>query len=480
MTANSELNAVLRQDFRAFVEKVFATLNPGQTFEDNWHIGAIVWLLLCVENRHTRRAMIHVPPRMLKSIIVSIAWPAFLLGHNPARQIFVVSHSLDLAQEHHAAFRTIIASDWYKAAFPTMSPIADKDTAFMLRTSQGGFRKAWSVGSKITGQGADIIILDDPLDASEAMNEAACAKLNEWFDTTLLSRFNKGAEGVMVLVMQRLAMNDPAAHLGKQNSWMKLSLPARAETDMNIPVGPGMTHLYAQGELLHPCLLSDGYLEDQRMAMGTAAFSAQYQQTPVPAGGGYIDTSLFQRYDTLHKVCDTRFLSIDAASGSDSGSYSVIQVWQITDGRLYLVDSGRARWSFPDLKRQAIGAFEKFKADFYLIEFASSGAALAEELSECYPRETRRAVVQHYKPKESKEIRMDRALVAIEGSKVFLPQERNWLPDLLGELQAFPYGDYNDQVDALSQAVWFFAYKFKNSRHNPEFWKRSRVIGRSF
>ncbi len=75
---------------------------------------------------------------------------------------------------------------------------------------------------------------------------------------------------------------------------------------------------------------------------------------------------------------------------------------------------------------------------------------------------------------------MDRALVAIEGSKVFLPQERHWLPDLLGELQAFPYGDYNDQVDALSQAVWFFAYKFKNSRHNPEFCKRSRVIGRSF
>lgn len=259
MTANSELNAVLRQDFRAFVEKVFATLNPGQTYEDNWHIGAIVWLLLCVENRHTRRAMIHVPPRMLKSIIVSIAWPAFLLGHNPALQIFVVSHSLDLAQEHHAAFRTIIESDWYKAAFPTMSPTmsptADKDTALMLRTSQGGFRKAWSVGSKITGQGADIIILDDPLDASEAMNEAACAKLNEWIDTTLLSRFNKGAEGVMVLVMQRLAMNDPAAHLGKQKSWTTLSLPARAETDKNVPVGPGVTHSYAQGELLHPCLL---------------------------------------------------------------------------------------------------------------------------------------------------------------------------------------------------------------------------------
>lgn len=95
--------------------------------------------------------MINVPPRTLKSMIVSIAWPAFLLGHNPALKIFVVSHGLDLAEEHHAGFRKVIESDWYRAAFPTMVPAAEKDTALVFRTSRGGQRKAFSVDGHITG-----------------------------------------------------------------------------------------------------------------------------------------------------------------------------------------------------------------------------------------------------------------------------------------------------------------------------------------
>ncbi len=128
------------------------------------------------------------------------------------------------------------------------------------------------------------------------------------------------------------------------------------------------------------------------------------------------------------------------------------------------------------MKRQSIGAFEKFEADFYLIEYAHSGQALTEELWEHYSLETRQAIVQHYKPKESKEIRMDRALVSIEAGKVFLPQTKPWLLDLLNELRAFPGIEDKDQVDALSQAVWFFAQKYNRSRHNPKFQKRSRVI----
>ncbi|PWK54710.1 putative phage terminase large subunit-like protein [Silicimonas algicola] len=476
MATNSEMNAVLRQDFPAFVEKVFHTLNPGQEYLHNWHIDAITWLLSCVMNGETKRVMVNVPPRTLKSMIISIAWPAFVLGHDPTMQIFVVSHSLDLAEEHHAAFRTVIESVWYTDAFPTMVPKADKDTALMLKTSEGGFRKAYSVGSKITGLGADIMILDDTLDASDALNEAACAKVNHWIANVLMGRFNKGSEGIIVLVMQRLAMNDPAAFLRQLEPWNMLSLPAKAEVDQSIPIGPDATYQYVKGELLHPELLPAEFLEQRKVAMGTAGYSAQYLQAPLPAGGGYIDVSLFQRHSEFPKVWDARFLSIDAASGSDSGSYSVIQVWQISDGRLYLVASGRGRWSFPNLKKAAIAAFDEFDADFYLIELASSGRALAEELWEYYPREVRRAVVQWFKPTESKEIRMDRAMVAMEDGRVFLPMKASWLQDLIEELQAFPNGEYDDQVDALSQAVWFFAHPYKRSRHNPR--NRSRVIGR--
>lgn len=476
---SQELNpigAVLRQDFAAFVEKVFCTLNPGKEYLHNWHIDAIVWLLAGVMDGQTKRAMVNVPPRTLKSIIVSVAWPAFVLGHDPTKQIFVISHNKDLAAEHHAAFGKIVDSDWYKTAFSTMRAKADKDTEHMLRTSDGGFRKAYYTGSHITGLGADIIIFDDPLDASDALNEVVCQKVNEWIANVPMGRFNNPDDAIALLVMQRLSMNDPAAYLQELELWTSLILPATAESDLVVAVGPDETHLYEKGELLHPDRLSAQFLEKRKSAMGSAAFSAQYQQVPIPFGGGYIDVSLFQRYSQLPKAYDCRFLSIDAASGSDSGSYSVIQVWQISDGRLYLYASGRSRWSFPELKRTAIDAFQRFEADFFLIELASSGRALTEELWEHYPPNVRGTVVQWYKPRDSKEIRMDRALVAIEAGKVFLREEATWMPELIRELQAFPNGECDDQVDALSQAVWFFASEYRYSRHNPN--NRVRVLTR--
>lgn len=476
MTTSSDIHALLRQDFLSFVLKVFTTLNPGTVYLHNWHVEAIVTLLGHVMQGETRRAMINVPPRTLKSMIVSIAWPAFLLGHDPTRKIFVVSHGLDLAEEHHAAFRKVVESDWYRAAFPTMSPAAEKDTALVFRTSQGGQRKAFSVESRITGQGADIIILDDPLDASDAQNELACAKVNDWIVNVLMGRFNTGATGIMVLVMQRLAINDPAARLLEIEPWSLLSLPAIAEEDMTVEVAPGETGVFAKGELLHRQLLNRPYLDQRRRVMGSAAYSAQYQQRPLPSGGGLIDIALFNRFRTLPRTWDTRFLSIDAASGSESGSYSVIQFWQISDGCIYLASSQRGHWPFPELRKRAIDAKVAFQADFFLIEYASNGQALAQELWAYYPREERDQVVQSFMPRYAKPVRMDLAMVPIEASKVFLPEQSEWLEGLLAELQAFPNGANDDQVDALSQTLWFFWHRYEASRHNPAYRSRSRVI----
>lgn len=476
MATSSDIHALLRQDYLSFVQKVFATLNPGTDYLHNWHVEAIVALLDPVMQGETRRAMINVPPRTLKSMIVSIAWPAFLLGHDPTRKIFVVSHGLDLAEEHHAAFRKVVESDWYRAAFPTMSPAAEKDTALVFRTSQGGQRKAFSVDSHITGQGADVIILDDPLDASDALSELACDKVNNWIVNVLMGRFNKGATGIMVLVMQRLAINDPAACLREIEPWSLLSLPAIAEEDLTVTVASGVTHVFAKGDLLHPQLLDRAFLDQRRRAMGSAAYSAQYQQRPLPPGGGVIDVAKFNRYQTLPKTWDTRFLSIDAASGSESGSYSVIQFWQIGNGCIYLAGSQRGRWTFPELRKRAIDARIAFKADFFYIEYASNGQALAQELWEYYPAAERVRVVQTYRPQHAKQVRMDLAMVQIEAGCVFLPEQADWLAAFMTELLAFPNGANDDQVDALSQALWFFGHRYKDSCHNPAYRKRSRVI----
>ncbi|MDU8944306.1 phage terminase large subunit [Ovoidimarina sediminis] len=129
----------------------------------------------------------------------------------------------------------------------------------------------------------------------------------------------------------------------------------------------------------------------------------------------------------------------------------MIQCWQITDGNIYLLGSSRGRWAFPELRKRALLLKKPFSADFFLIENASSGRALAQELQGLIPPEQRSHVVQTYTPKDSKEVRMDLAMVPIAAGKVYLPDDAEWLPELIRELLAFPSGANDDQVDGHCQ-----------------------------
>ncbi|MDU8912499.1 phage terminase large subunit [Aestuariicoccus sp. MJ-SS9] len=472
---NSEVQALLRQFFPAFVEKVFQALHPGRTFEDNWHIHAICYQLQQVANGNERRLMINVPPRMLKSVIVSIAWVAFLLGHNPGLSIAVVSHNNELAFDLSAKFRKIVDSDWYKAVFPTMSGAPQKDNERNFVTSAGGGRASVSTHGSVTGRGFDIIILDDPHDAAEATLQTACERVTRWYDNSLSTRLMDPGKSAIVNVMQRLSVFDLAAHVGEQERWARLIIPAAAERDTRYQIGPDEYYVFEQGQLLDPERLSQDFLDTQRKRMGEAAYLAQYQQQPVPAGGGEIDIGLFQRYNTLPREYDAKFLSIDAATGSQSGSYSVIQLYQVTDGRLYLCANYRGFWNFPTLVNQVRSAQEKSAADFVVIEKASSGTALLEVLWDAYPPEIRTKLIQKWSPRHPKDVRMSKAMVTVAAGKVLLPENAPWLDVLIPELRAFPAGVNDDQVDALSQAVEFFN-RYLKSRYNPKFKGGGRVI----
>lgn len=474
---NSDLQALLRVYFLAFVEKVFETLHEGKEMQDNWHIEAICFALEQVRNGSEKRLMVNVPPRTLKSIIVSVAWPAFLLGHNPGLQIFVVSHNLDLALSLSNKFRQIVNADWYKATFPTMSGQPLKDNERIFVTDAGGFREAMSVNGAVIGKGFDICIMDDLLDASEVATEIGCARVNKWTDTSLATRLNEPMKSAMLLVMQRLAINDPAAHLKSQEPWRSLSLPAVAEEDQLIPISSTENYLFRKGELLDPVRLPQTFLDVQRSKLGEANFLAQYQQRPVPDGGGEIDLGMFQRYRSLPKAYDARFLSVDAATGSQSGSYCVIQTWQMTNGNLYLLHSQRGYWILPKLKKLVIQAKDHWQAEFIAIEKASTGIALLEVLWEHYPANIRRKLVQpiEVSPKLSKEDRAGKAMVTVSQGLVHIPTTASWLDDFLAELGAFPASLDNDQVDAFSQAVHFFRLLLK-SRYNPLYKGSGRVL----
>ena len=208
------LQALLRDDLRFFVQKVFNWLHTGVDYNHNWHIESITLALSRVDSGEVQRLLITQPPRSLKSIITSVAWPAWRLGHDPAHKFLCVSYSQDLATELSEKFRRVVDAPWYKEAFPKAKFI--KLTQTDAQTNMGGRRFSTSIGGTLTGRGADTIIIDDPLKADEAYSEVARKAVLDWYAGTLQSRLNNQAKGAIVVVMQRLHEEDLAGYILNQ------------------------------------------------------------------------------------------------------------------------------------------------------------------------------------------------------------------------------------------------------------------------
>ena len=232
------LRNALKNEFYAFVEKTFQTVCPGQTFWPNWHLEAICHALERVAAGETKRLIILMPPRSLKSICASVALPAWLLGGDPTRRIICVSYSADLAAKHARDCRAVMTAPWYQGVFPStrLDPTKSAETEFM--TTQRGFRLATSTGGTLTGRGGNIMIIDDPMKPADAHSDARRLDLQQWYTNTLLSRLDDKNTGAIVLVMQRLHIDDLAGYLMDQEGWEVLSLPAIADREQGVPTGP--------------------------------------------------------------------------------------------------------------------------------------------------------------------------------------------------------------------------------------------------
>jgi hypothetical protein len=227
----AEFDALTRSDFQIFVERVYAEFNPGSTFLDNFHIPIITTNLEAVRQGKITRLIFTFPPRSLKSIIVSVAFPAWILGHDPTKKILVASYGQELAEELSRACRAVMQSAWYQRLFPTTRLDPSRLAAHAFETTAGGCRRAASVGGSLTGFGADLIIIDDPLKPDQALSEVERNRANNWFGNTVVTRLNSQKTGAIVVVMQRLHEDDFVGHILKLDSWDVLSFPAVAQED---------------------------------------------------------------------------------------------------------------------------------------------------------------------------------------------------------------------------------------------------------
>ena len=240
-------------------------LNPSAIFDMNWHICAIAYYLEQVRLGNVKRLIITLPPRTLKSIMCSVAFPAFVLGHDPSKRLIVASYSADLAIKHGNDFRVVVNSGEYHAIFPGMGISAMKNTQSEVVTTLNGFRLAISVDGTLTGRGGDIIIIDDPIAALAALSKKSREHVVDWYFNTLLSRLDDQQNGAIVLVMQRLHEDDLAGVvLRGSDEWTVLSLPAIADQDEEIPIRNGQVHFRRAGDVLHPERQSREELESLR------------------------------------------------------------------------------------------------------------------------------------------------------------------------------------------------------------------------
>lgn len=447
--AQQALDFVLRSDFESFLQMCFLYLNPGAPFLPNWHIKAIAYQLDRVRRGEITRLIINMPPRYLKSLTVTVAFTAFLLGHQPWRRIFAISYGDDLSAKHDRDFRSIVQAPWFRRALRKMKILRSVDGE--LTTTKRGFRKSTSVSGPLTGLGGNLFIIDDPQKPADAQSEARRNTLNEWVSNTLISRMDNKETAAIIVVMQRVHLHDLSGFLSNSSGgWEVLSLPAIADVEEHIPIGSGNVHHRQIGEALHPARELLDTLRKQQQIMGPDVFAAQYQQSPVPPGGAMIKRAWLRYYDVAPKLRGGRVIQSwdTAAKDGAQNDWSVCTTWLLVDNHFYLLDVTRDRYQYPQLRETALALAERYRPSAILIEDASTGIALAQELNQ-----TRYCYIKPIPVERDKIGRLYVQQGKFAAGLVLFPRDASFLAELEAELLVFPQGRNDDQVDSITQAL---------------------------
>ncbi|HLM82209.1 MAG TPA: hypothetical protein VK302_16520 [Terriglobales bacterium] len=349
------MDLLLKNDLLAFIRRGLETIAPGEAYQHNWHIEAMAWhLQLCINGGVTRLIMT-VPPRSLKSICTSVAFPAWILAHDPSARIICVSYSADLAARHARDCRRVMESEWYRRLFPGTRISREKNSEMEFVTTAQGYRYSTSIGGTLTGRGANYIIIDDSLKADEAMSDVYRPGVNESYSRTIYSRLDDKRNDRIIIVQQRLHVDDLIGYVLQKEKWTHLNLPAIADTEQEIPVGKDRVYRREAGEVLHPARESRETLDATKIILGSYDYSAQYQQCPVPTEGAILQRKWFPIYDEPleRRRGDTITQSWDTAlTDGKSSDFSVCMTFLARGNNHFILDVERKKLLYPDLRRR--------------------------------------------------------------------------------------------------------------------------------
>lgn len=432
--------------------------------KNNWHIKAICKVLEQVTRGELKRVIINIPPRCMKSSIVSVFWPVWGWLHRPDLEVMSISHKLTLSTRDTVKSRRLIQSPWFQTRWGDRFMLAtDQNQKMRYENNQGGVRLAQGMDSGITGEGGDVIVVDDPHNRKQAQSEVERTRGLETFDEEISTRLNDPESGAIVIIMQRLHSLDLTGHvLASGDPWRHVVFPMEFEPER----ADILDERKEPGELLWPDRFTPEALARLKLRLGAYGTAGQLQQRPAPRGGGIWKDAFLKSYRIEGSRAITpersqqinemhRFNVADLAySAKQSADYTVIGSFagDAGTGNLYLTDVFKARIDALNTQEGAEHRHyirqqrQRASAQYTAIE----ATALATRIIEFLRREGEPVVgIEADRDKVS---RAYAALPLCEAGNVHVPMDAPWWPQCSAELSAFPNGEHDDFADVLAYA----------------------------
>lgn len=407
------------------------------------HLELIAEVLQRIADGEQLFVLIEMPPRHGKSLFGTETYPSFYLGKNPDKRVIVSSYSGGLAKKFGRMNRNKFADN----AGELFGLKVSKDNAaannWGIEGHKGGMISV-GIGGAITGEGADLLVLDDVVKNAKEANSPTYREMvwNEW-ESTLSTRLHDG--GSVVVIMTRWHEDDLIGRLLERSprDWVRLRLPAIAEDEDDL-LGREI------GEALCPELgFDEEWAEQKKLEVGSRTWSSLYQQRPAPAAGAIFNRSWIKFYKVLPTL-DERLTSWDMTFKGGEGSDRVAgQIWGRKGAEFYLTDSKTDKMDFTS-SLQAVKTFHaKHRTPAILIEDKANGPAIINSLQREVPG------IIPIQPIGDKVTRASAVAPYWEAGNVYLPDPSiaPWVDDFIEELVSFPYAKHDDIVDAMSQAL---------------------------
>ncbi len=444
-----------------FVREAWEVVRPGTPFEDNWHLHVICDALERISAGERARLVINIPPRHMKSLLISVFWPCWEWITQPHRRWMFASYSGDLATDLSVDRRTIIESEWYQRHWGhRVRLLKDANLKTKFANTARGQMVATSVGGTVTGKGGTRLICDDPIDPDKAASDDVREGANLWFRRTFVNRVDSDKNSAIVLVMQRLHEEDPAGIALNELGYDLLKIEAIGEppdgADSVSYVTKARTYVRKRGNVLWPERYNKAFLDEQKVALGENGFAGQYQQIPHAKGGTLFQVHRLQLltvedYARVAPQVIAWCRGWDAAGTPGGGDYTAgAKLGLLNDGRILIAHMHRHQWSSADVDALIINTAHADGHDCFVREEQEPGSAGVAVIQQ----RQRRLMGYLYNGIRStgeKVVRWQPFSVHVNNGNV-LVAPGGWVREMVSEMEAAPRSRKDDQLDALALA----------------------------